>query len=397
MREPMQNRFGRWLAVALLGLFAVSPGVRSDGSSAGRPGLELGALLGGDAEADAGYAVADAPRVFDFPADHGPHPDFRSEWWYLVVHLRDAEGERFGVQFTLFRQALAPPRSAAEAHAAGESGVDPDVSQWRTRQVWMAHMALTDPMAGHQASERFARGALGLAGAEAEPFAAWLEDWRLAAEGGDGMFPLRLRARVTDVPEPFEVDLRLTDGRGPVLQGEDGLSQKSAREGNASYYYSFTRMNAVGTIRVQGREVEVEGLGWIDREWSTSALDPGQVGWDWFALHLDDGRDLMIYRIRRDDGSVDPASAGVLVEADGSSRRLTPDDWALRPEGHWTDETGARWPVRWRLEIPLAGIDGRVEARRQDQLNRLSVRYWEGQVCLDGPVPACGYLEMTGY
>ncbi|MEE4359972.1 MAG: lipocalin-like domain-containing protein [Pseudomonadales bacterium] len=382
MRLPDARR-GRLLFACLL--LAATPGRAADAT---RPGMDVGRLLGeGD---QAGFARALEPRAFVFPQDHGAHEDFRNEWWYVTAHLEDEAGARYGVQFTLFRQALAPPTPAG-------AGAGADESAWRTRQVWMAHVALTAPEAGHEAAERFSRGALGLAGVRASPFAAWLEDWRLESAGEDDLFPLRLRARVPDAETPFEIDLRLEARKGPVAQGDQGLSRKSAREGNASYYYSFTRLEASGRIRSAERSRPVRGLAWLDREWSTSALDPGQTGWDWLALHLDDGRDLMLYRIRRSDGQIDGASAGTLVDQDGSARALTQDDWLFRPEAWWTDENGARWPVVWRLTVPSAGIDGRVEALIEDQLDRLSVRYWEGMVCLRGEASGCGFLELTGY
>ncbi len=374
----------------------------AESGSAGRPGMDVGAVLGG--AATAGFRVADRPRAFSFPADHGAHPAFRSEWWYLTAHLEDEAGRAFGLQFTLFRQALAPPRAPVA-----------DASRWRTEQVWMAHLALTAEDGGHRVAERFARGALGLAGVEAAPFAAWLDDWRLerdaeaaveADDGSGGLFPLRLRANVpAEETRPrgasFAVDLRLETAKPPVLQGEDGLSRKSDRAGNASYYYSLTRLPAAGELRIGERRFRVTGLGWLDREWSTSALDPGQTGWDWFALHLDDGRDLMLYRIRRADGSVDAASAGVLVAADGSRTALAAGDWRLEPLERWRDGEGGAWPVAWRLVLPGHGVDGVVRAVLDDALNRVSVRYWEGMVCLEpavaGAAAGCGYLELTGY
>ncbi len=371
-----------WIAVLLL-TCASLPAFGAAGEL--RPGLDLGALIGG--EAAAGFAVADGPRPFRFPEDHGPHPDYRTEWWYLVAHVEDERGRPFGIQFTLFRQALAPPGADADEGA----------SRWRTRQVWMAHVALSGPDGEHQASERFARGELGLAGVTAAPFAAWLEDWRLAASEEEEMFPLELEARVEDVARPYRVELSFDQPRGPILQGDRGFSRKSESEGNASYYYSFTRMQAHGHILLDGERYQVTGLGWLDREWSTSVLDAGQTGWDWFALHLDDGRDLKVFQIRRDDGSIDAASAGMLVATDGSTTPLARGDFELQPLRSWEDGDGGSWPVAWRLRIPKAGIDGRVVARHDDQLNRLAVRYWEGQVCLDGPVPGCGFLEMTGY
>lgn len=361
--------------------------------SAGRPGMDVGSVLGG--QAVEGFEIADRVRPFVFPVDHAPHPAFRSEWWYLTAHLEDDAGRPIGIQFTLFRQALAPPQAIPED----------DDSAWRTEQVWMAHFAIGAEGTGHLASERFARGALGLAGAQGAPFAAWLDDWRLESVG-PGFFPLRLRASLArgeggrDAPA-VALDLEFGSERAPVPQGENGLSRKSDRAGNASYYYSFTRLDGQGTVTVDGQAQAVAGLGWLDREWSTSALDPGQTGWDWFALHLDDGRDLMMYRIRREDGSVDAASAGVIADGDGGRRMLARDDWELAPLEYWQDEQGARWPVAWRLAIPEEEIAGVVRAVVPDALNRLAVRYWEGMVCLDAAssnaVGGCGYLELTGY
>jgi predicted secreted hydrolase len=386
VRWPDARRLRR-LAGAVVGLLAVAAGAAQEGV---RPGLDVGTVLGG--EGAEGFERAVAPRDFVFPEDHGPHPAFRSEWWYLTAHLRDAAGRPFGVQFTLFRQALVPPAERAGGAAAPEPA-----SAWRTGQVWMAHVALGAPDSGHQAAQRFSRGALGLAGVQAAPFAAWLEDWRLTTPAEVGPFPLELELAVDEAEPPFTVRLRLEAEKAPVPQGENGLSRKSAREGNASHYYSFTRIEASGEIVRDGRAAAVSGLAWLDREWSTSALDPGQAGWDWFALHLEDGRDLMLYRIRRGDGSVDPASAGTLVGADGSVRRLGPADWSLEPERFWSDGAGGRWPVAWRLAVPAAGVDGRVRAVRDDALNRLAVRYWEGMVCLEGTASGCGFLELTGY
>ncbi|MDZ7825113.1 MAG: lipocalin-like domain-containing protein [Gammaproteobacteria bacterium] len=378
----------RWLLMALLlavpaPMMAAAP-ESPQRSAAGRPGLDLEGILGG--AATAGFARALEPRPFRFPADHGPHPDFRSEWWYFTAHLRDDRDRPLGVQFTLFRQALAPPGPVPE-----------NASAWRTRSVWMAHVALVDPQQGHRAAERFARGAPGPVGVRAHPFRARLDDWTLVSDGPDGLFPMRLTLDVPELERPFALDLTLETDRAPVPQGDDGLSRKSDRPGNASYYYSFTRIQVRGTIRTAGRSLPVSGLGWLDREWSTSVLDPSQQGWDWLALHLEDGRDLMIYRIRRRDGTIDPVSSGVLVDAEGGHRRLAPDDWSLEPQRFWQDDSGGRWPVEWRLRIPEAGIDGRIRPVRDDQLNRLSVRYWEGMVCLDGSRPGCGYLELTGY
>ncbi|MEM8769507.1 MAG: carotenoid 1,2-hydratase, partial [Pseudomonadota bacterium] len=261
--------------------------------------LRVGAVLG---ETDAtGFALADAPRSFSFPRDHGPHSAFRSEWWYLTATLEDASAAEFGVQFTLFRQAVAPPLP--------EQGAQDD-NRWATPQVFLGHLAVTDVARGdHREAERFARGHPALAGARAEPFAVWLEDWRLFAEDdGDGW---RLQASSGAESGDFAIDLRLASDAPVYFQGEQGLSRKGP--GQASYYYSMPRMAASGTVMLDDRAVQVRGTGWLDREWSTSVLSAGQLGWDWFALKLDDGRSLMAFQLRREDGQRDPFDQGLLV------------------------------------------------------------------------------------
>ncbi|MBD3619723.1 MAG: carotenoid 1,2-hydratase [Chromatiales bacterium] len=335
-------------------------------------------LLGGTP--DPAFARAQAPREFRFPADHGPHPDYQTEWWYLTGNLRDPAGGRYGFQVTFFRFALAPAVA--------------DDSAWRTRDVWMAHFAITDVPGGqHHAAERFARGAAGLAGARAQPLAVWLEDWRLGADPArPGHWHLSLDAG------DYALSLDLSPQKPPVLQGEAGLSQKSADPGNASYYYSLPRLAAAGELRLGERRLAVAGRAWMDREWSTSALADDQAGWDWFALQLDDGRELMYYRLRRLDGGTDPASAGSLVAADGSYRRLQATDVTLAPLRHWQAADGRRYPVEWQLTVN--GETWRIRPVLDDQEMALSVRYWEGAVdVLDtrGEPIGMGYVELAGY
>ena len=345
-------------------------------------GLDVASALGG--EASAGFARADRPRQFHFPEDHNAHPAFRNEWWYFTGQLAAPDGERFGYQVTFFRIALAPSSP-------------PRTSAWATRQLWMAHAALTAIDAEqHWHRERFARGALGLAGQQVEPFRVWLEDWALT--GGDGgAFPWRLAIDAGD----FALALTLGPQREPLLQGDGGLSQKSAEPGNASYYYSITRLTTAGTLTVGGTQKPVSGLSWLDREWSTSALGEGQAGWDWFSLQLASGDDLMLYRLRRKDGSSDPHSAGMLLGADGRRRPLAADAFTLEPERWWRADSGTRYPVAWRLRVPGEGLDLHVEAAVDDQEMATAVRYWEGAVEVrnagDGAAAGRGYLEMTGY
>jgi predicted secreted hydrolase len=336
----------------------------------------------------AGYERALEPRAFRFPADHGPHPGFRTEWWYVTGNLTSDEGRDFGFQFTIFRNALTP--------AMPESP-----SSWATNQAYMGHFALTD--VGDErfhAFERFARGAAGLAGAEGEPLGVWLEDWRLES-GPAATFPMRLEAEEAGVG----LFLDLAEGKPAVFQGDRGLSQKGSQPGNASYYYSHTRMPASGTVVLGPDTMRVRGEAWLDREWSTSALADGQVGWDWFALQLDDGWDMMIYQLRRADGSADPLSDGVIIDPNGLK---VPLEWGtdvvVAPSGTWTSPIdGAIYPSGWSITVPGRGWDLTVLPRLPDQELDVSFRYWEGAVAVSGvgeagaPVEGRGYVELTGY
>jgi predicted secreted hydrolase len=337
-----------------------------------------------------GFERALAPRPFGFPSDHGPHPTFRTEWWYWTGNLRASSGggvsRRFGFQLTFFRTALAP-------------SVAPRRSAWGTRDVYMAHLALADVDTGRfHARDRWARGALDLGGASGDPFRVWVGDWIAEGQAPAGL-PIRLRARESDL----RIDLMLSAAKPPVIHGERGLSRKSAKPGNASYYYSLTRMPASGEVLVGDRAFSVEGLAWMDREWSTSALAPDQVGWDWFALQLDDGRELMLYRLRQRDGTISAVSQGTLVAADGATRVLDRDAVEVLVLDHWTSpRSGARYPARWRLRVPVAGLELLVTPLLRDQELDLAVRYWEGAVGVDGtadgrPLGGAGYVELVGY
>jgi len=335
---------------------------------------------------DRGYTRALAPREFSFPADHGPHPEFRTEWWYYTGNLATAEGRRFGFQLTFFRSALAPAMPERS-------------SAWATRQAWLAHFTVSDVEGERFHSfEQWSRGALGLAGVQATPFRVWVEDWSAQTDGGP-VFPMRLRASRGDVA----VDLELEQGKPPVLQGDHGLSRKSSEPGNASFYYSLTRMPARGTLRVGTETFTVTGAAWMDREWSTSSLGAGQVGWDWFALQLSDGTDLMLYQLRHADGRPDPASSGSIVGPHGASRTLAFRGFSMDVLDRWrSPRSGARYPSRWRLHIPSEGLDLDVTPRLADQELDVSFRYWEGAVAVEGtrrgtPVAGQGYVELTGY
>jgi predicted secreted hydrolase len=369
------------LILILAGGSGCAPQTPNDGRGT-QAGQSVAEALGAEGDAQ-GYARAFATRRFVFPADHGAHPDFRNEWWYFTGNLATPEGRRFGYQLTLFRIALVPERI-------------PSTSAWRSRQVYMGHFALSDlDRGGFHAFERFARGGGLVAGARNPPLQVWLDHWSVSAEQESG-FPLRLQA----AQEGVAIDLTLTPHKPPVLNGEAGLSRKSDEPGNASYYYSMTRLHSVGSVTIGGATHPVSGSSWLDREWSTSALAEDQEGWDWFAIQLDDGRDLMLYRLRRKDGSIDPASAGTLVLADGGAVHLDHDDLELQVLEHWTSpDTGVRYPARWRLRVPGQGIELLVEPLLANQELNVTVRYWEGAVQVTGSrgLSGQGYMELAGY
>ena len=317
------------------------------------------------------------PPSLQFPEDHALHPGYRNEWWYFTGNLEDEDGARYGFQYTLFRFAL-----PAEAPRAGDFATD---------AIWMAHLAVSD-IEGERflSRERFARDALGMAGATADQW--WLRDWRVE-RGAAGW-------RLTAGFDQAALELTLAPTRPPVLQGDAGYSRKGPEPGNASAYYSITRMQARGALTLDGRTRSVSGLAWLDREWGSSQLGEGIAGWDWFALQLADGRDLMLYRLRTAAGAASPFSAGALVEPGGEYRILKRDDFELTPTRTWRDAAGVEWPVAWRVRVPEAGLDVRVEATFDAQRWRGTVSYWEGAVDVfdaGGDRAGRGYLELSGY
>ena len=342
-----------------------------------RSGLQ--AVLG---DADAGFARAEHPIAFEFPRDHGAHPLFRSEWWYVTAVLTASGGREFGVQFTLFRQALEP---------RPDLGAADGVAAWRTAQVFMGHAAVADiQQQQHTHEERLLRGHPTLAGVAATPFEARIENWRLASVGSD-FWPLRLQAKA----RRFAYDLTLSPTKPIVHQGQDGLSFKGPD--NASYYYSIPRMVATGWVESNGVAYEVAGNAWLDHEWSTSVLAAEYAGWDWWALRLDDGRDLMLFQMRRRDGTVDDYNAGTLIESTGQARTLNADDFRLHVLERWHG-----WPLTWQLTFPNGAVAENLTIRAAfaDQLMETSVRYWEGVVHVEderGQRVGDGYMELTGY
>jgi predicted secreted hydrolase len=325
------------------------------------------------------FAVADAPRSFEFPADHGPHPRFRHEWWYFTGHLEAGSGERFGFELTLFRFSLTP-------NLPGTG------SAWRTNQIFAAHFAVTDlDRRQFRFEERYSRGALGLAGAQTTPLRVWVENW--SVEAPDAAAPWKLHAAA----QGYELRVDAQALSAPVLNGEAGLSRKSSDSSAASYYYSIPRMALRGQLVRDGRAFEVKGEAWLDREWGSGALSASQAGWDWFALQLDDGSALMFYSLRHRDGTQDAASAGTWIAPDGAVRHLTSKDVRIAVLDHWTSPRGGRYPARWRVEIPQLMLDAEVRPLLADQELQTNPRYWEGAVAVTGDRAGKGYVELVGY
>jgi len=343
-------------------------------------------LRSGDDAPD--FSRATEARDLRFPADHGSHPDFQTEWWYFTGNLTAADERLLGFQLTFFRFAVRPSGPATRG------------SEWRSRQVWMAHFAVTDAAGGRfLARERMAREALGLAGATGDPLRVWVKDWSLDERSTGSGFGLHLEAHDGDVG----LTLNLATNDEPVAHGDKGLDRKGPEPGNASYYYSLPRLAASGSVTLDDEELPVTGSVWMDREWGTSALSEGTAGWDWFALQLSNGASLMFYRLRQGDGGTSAFSSGTLMGGDGTVRVLRASDVEVSALKEWVSHTtGARYPAAWSLRVPDAGLSLVVEPVLAAQELDLSVRYWEGAVRADGAwqgnaLHAVGYVELTGY
>lgn len=341
------------------------------------------------APAQEGYARVVEPRTFEFPLDHGPHPEYRTEWWYYTGNLDGDDGATYGYQLTFFRSALTPDQ--------------PDrPSMLASNQVYMAHFAITDGARDeHVSFERFSRGAGGLAGATGEPdFSVWLEDWS-ATTVEPGV--TRLQANAEGEAGPFALDLLLRETRPAVLNGKQGLHQKGPEAGNASYYYSLVGLETSGSLTLQGEETPVTGSSWMDHEFGTSALSGDATGWDWFSIQLDNRAVLMLYQIRTASGVNLDSVEGTLVWPDGRQEMLTSADFTITPLEQWSSPTtGIVYPSGWQIEIPAHGIDLRIDPLIADQEMDVSFVYWEGAVQASGvmadqPVNGRGYVELTGY
>jgi len=368
----------RWILITLF-ITILSGCTQTEEHASDAQSVSLREGMGGKPKP--GFARAVEPREFVFPEDHGPHPEYATEWWYFTGNLEDTSNRLFGYQLTIFRVGLDP-------------ATPPDDSSWRSHQIYMGHFAISDiENKIHQSAEKINRAALDLAGASTHPIHIWLGPWSIKSQG-QAFFPLNLVADYKDM----RINLLVDRGNKPlVLQGNKGLSQKGSETGNASYYYSFTRLPTKGSIAIDDETFQVSGNSWFDREWSSSALADDQQGWDWFALHLDDGRDLMFYRMRGIDGKAQKFSKGVLVEKNGHIVELSLDNVNLDTEAFWRDPQGNAYPVKWRLRVDDYDLNLIVEAFFNDQLMPHSVHYWEGAVKVSGSHSGRGYMELSGY
>jgi predicted secreted hydrolase len=358
-RGPISRR-------ALLGAFAFAS-ARGSALAQGFAGLGM---------SGSGFAPVVPGKPLFFPADHGPHPDYRIEWWYLTANLEDASGEAYGAQWTLFRQAM---HGGAQAEG------------WANQQIWMGHAAVTRADT-HRFGETFARGGVGQAGAEAAPFRAWIDAWQMRGVNGfnsDTISPLELNATGPD----FAYALRLEADDPLVLQGEGGTSIKS-EQGQASYYYSQPYFKARGSISIDDRPVEVTGLAWMDREWSSQPLASDQTGWDWLSLHFSGGEKLMLFRLRSQGGR--HFTSGKWFSPRQADRQIASADIAMTPKAV-SQISGRNIPTRWEIAIPSLGMTISCVAINAASWMRTRFPYWEGPIRFEGSHNGVGYLEMTGY
>jgi len=352
--------------------------VTSGGSS-----LALASIL---AEDNRGFAAAEEPWSIRFPADHGGHPNFRSEIWYLTGHLKDQAGETLGFQLAFFRLRLRP--SAVERASA-----------WGTNQLFRAQLALTDVAAGHfHTEERFSRVALGLSGMDEAPARVWVEDWYLVVVEAEG--DTRFRLRAGEGESSLELDLQAV--KPPVLEDAADLLGAGSRAG-AYHFYSMSRLSVRGSLSLRGADRKVRGEAWLDRAWGAPPVPRGQMALNRFALQLEDGRDLLCLELRRRDGSGTPIPSCLLIGTDGSVRSFRRREIRLEPLAHWRSRLdGTAYPVRWRLVLPGGGLDLNIEPLLEGQELDLPTRAWSGAVKIsgrsrEGPALGWGHLDLGGY
>jgi predicted secreted hydrolase len=362
--------------------------------------LSTNGILEAEVHAEEGaYEAVTGPCNPQFPRDHGPHPGYHTEWWYYTGNLQAKGGERYGFQLTFFRSR---PTPANAEKPQPEPNGSQYTSAWRTQQVYLAHAALTDIGSKRFLhKEQIAREALGLAGGYQEGNATtiFVKNW--SARLGPSEHVLNAAT------EDFEFSLTLRPLKDPVLHGESGYSLKGTTPERASCYYSFSRLEARGALKIKGREIPVEGACWMDHEFSSAPLEPDLVGWDWFSLQLADNRELMIYLLRRKDGAYSPASSGTFVDASGKAVHLVREDFSVETLKYWTSpHSGGRYPSGWRIRVRWPELDLMVSPNLEDQEMRVQestgITYWEGSVSVSSKkqvqsVEGVGYVELTGY
>jgi predicted secreted hydrolase len=383
VRAPRGFSGARFLAGACLACAAAAPAAPPASSSPAAPPAPA-VLTDRD-----GFRLAVASYEFVFPFDHAAHPTFRTEWWYYTGHL-EAGTRSFGYELTFFRVGV-PATDPADSGSA-----------WRAHQLLFRHVALTDEQGNHFLfDDRGERDALDLAGADSTRYLVWVGD------DYAGLEPDRRTHRLVAKPEAFTLDLHLTPEKPPVVHGENGVSRKAEGQGNASHYYSFTRLRTRGRLRLGRDTLAVDGLSWMDHEFASNHLGDTHAGWDWFSVQLADGRDLMLYRLRLKDGGLEPFSSGTLVDSSGGARHIRYDEFDTGPTGEWVSpHTGAHYPSGWIVRLPGLGLELHLTPSVLDQelvaRSMGGLAYWEGSVRVTGtskgrPVTGQGYVELTGY
>lgn len=339
----------------------------------------------------AGFRQAEPGYQYRFPHDHGAHDNFRTEWWYYTGHLTAEDGRRFGYQVTFFRRGVEPER------------VGSNPSRWAIRQLYLAHVALSDlDRQRFHYAEKISRSGLGKAGADAGHLRVWIDRWSAEAAAAP-----REHHRLQAAGDEFSLDLAVTPEKPPVVHGQRGVSRKGNDPAHASHYYSFTRLATAGTLTVDGQRLSVQGTSWMDHEFGSGDLGDDLSGWDWFSVQLDNRTELMLYRLRRSDGTVTPVSSGTIILPDGRTRYLSATDVQVETYEYWSSgRSGARYPSRWRLVVPSLALSLDIRPLLPDQelvtSHSTRVTYWEGAVQVTGqlksaPVSGQGYVELTGY
>lgn len=331
------------------------------------------------------FEKATGPQDFIFPEDLGAHPEYLTEWWYYTGNVFTQDGRHFGYQLTFFRRAISD-----EVEINRES-------EWSTNQIYLAHFAITDTKNNnHYVEDQISRGAAGLAGTKIDPwFSIWLKDWEIIQKDKD-IFQLKAML------DKIELNLTLTDKKGFVFHGNNGLSQKGEEVGNASYYFSQTRLDTHGVVRIEDEKFNVSGLSWMDHEFGTSTLGEDQIGWDWFSMQLDNEMEIMLFQIREEAGSISPLSSGTIINPDNSTKKISVEDFEIQVDKIWKNSDQVEYPNAWKITIPDLDINLEITPVIEDQEMDLFFRYWEGAVWISGTVngevvSGYGYVELTGY